>query len=127
MASPRTPSLWWRAFVVVGGGTVVAVAYSDSAWEKWEDIAGDAVPRETFKNLANGSIGLHVAEAFGAYIGAKRANLDKPGRWAFSALLWGFPVHRRLANERRAAYGKGRKGRKAAKEARRADKLVAAL
>lgn len=127
MASPRTPSLWWRAFVVVGGGTVVAVAYSDAAWEKWEDIAGDAVPRDTFRSLATGSIGLHVAEAFGAYFGAKRAGLDKPGRWAFSALLWGFPVHRRLSNERRALHGKGRQGRKAAKEARRANRLAAKL
>lgn len=126
MASPRTPSLLWRAFVLVGGGTVVAVAYSDAAWEKWEDVAGDAVPRDTFKAVATGSLGLHVAEAFGAYFAAKRGGLDKPGRWALSSLLWGFPVHRRLANERRALHGKGRAGRKAAKTARRS-KAVAAL
>lgn len=113
MSNPRTPSFLWRAFVVVGGGTVFAVAYSDAAWEKWEGVAGDAIPRDKFKALAAGSAGLHVAEAIGAYLGAKRAKLDSPIRWAFASLLWGFPVHRRLTKERRRIQGKGRKNKKA--------------
>ena len=112
MSNPRTPSLLWRTFVIVGGGTVAAVAYSDAAWEKWEGVAGDAIPRDKFKALAAGSVGLHVTEALGAYFAARRAKLDSPSRWAFATLLWGFPVHRRLSNERRRIQGKGRKNRK---------------
>ncbi len=102
MSNPRRPSLAWRLFVVAGMGTTVAVATNDQAWEKWKSVAGDTVPRDTMRSLAVGTVGLHVAEAAGAYAAARRAKLDSPRKWAFATLLWGFPVHRRLAKQRRA-------------------------
>ncbi|HTO00641.1 MAG TPA: DUF4499 domain-containing protein [Microthrixaceae bacterium] len=102
MSNPRRPSLAWRLFVIAGMGTSIAVATNDEAWEKWKGVAGETIPRETFKSLAIGAVGLHVAEAGGAYVAARRAKLDSPRKWALSTLLWGFPVHRRLSKTRRA-------------------------
>ncbi|MEZ5237974.1 MAG: hypothetical protein R2716_03150 [Microthrixaceae bacterium] len=36
-----------------------------------------------------------------SYSMARRAGLDKPRRWAFATLVWGFPVQRRLRKARR--------------------------
>lgn len=102
MSNPRRPSLLWRAFVVVGVGTTVAVATNDQAWEKWKGMAGETIPRDKMRSLAIGTVGLHVAEAAGAYASARRNKLDSPRKWALSTLLWGFPVHRRLAKHRRS-------------------------
>lgn len=102
MSNPRRPSLAWRLFVIAGMGTTAAVAFNDEAWEKWKGVAGDTIPRDTMRSLAVGTAGLHVAEAGGAYLAARRAKLESPRKWAFSALLWGFPVHRRLSKYRRS-------------------------
>jgi hypothetical protein len=102
--SPR-PSLLWRLFVLVGLGTAGAVTVSDEAWERWHGVAGDAVPREVMRSVFVVSAALHVAEGGAAYVRARRAGLDRPGRWARSTVLWGFPVLRRLtrASEGRSA------------------------
>ncbi len=100
--SPR-PSLLWRLFVLVGLGTAGAVTLSDEAWEQWSNVAGDAVPRATFRSLFWGSVGLHAAEGVVAYGSARRAGLERPGRWARSTVLWGFPVLLRLRRAKRAA------------------------
>ncbi len=100
--SPR-PSLLWRLFVLVGLGTAGAVTLSDEAWEQFQNVAGDAVPRETFRSLFWGSVGLHAAEGAIAYRSARRGGLERPGKWARSTVLWGFPVLLRLRRAKRAA------------------------
>jgi hypothetical protein len=100
--SPR-PSLLWRLFVLVGLGTAGAVTLSDEAWEQFQNVAGDAVPRETFRSVFWGSVGLHAAEGLFAYGSARRAGLERPGRWGRSTVLWGFPVLLRLRRAKRAS------------------------
>lgn len=92
---PR-PNILWRLFVLVGLGTAGAVTLSDDAWEQWEGVAGDAVPRDAMRGIFFGSLGLHALESVYVYGSARRNGIDKPGKWARSALLWGFPVTRRL-------------------------------
>ncbi len=99
--SPR-PNLLWRLFVLLGLGTAGAVTLSDEAWEQWSNVAGDAVPRDVFRSLFFGSVALHAAESGAAYASARRAGLERPGRWARSTLLWGFPVLLRLRRAKRA-------------------------
>jgi hypothetical protein len=98
--SPR-PSLLWRLFVLVGLGTAGAVTLSDEAWEQFQNVAGDAVPRETFRTVFWGSVGVHAAEGLFAYGSARRAGLERPGRWGRSTALWGFPVLLRLRRAKR--------------------------
>jgi hypothetical protein len=100
--SPR-PNLLWRLFVLVGLGTAGAVTLSDEAWERWHGVAGDTIPRDVMRSVFLGSAALHVAEGGAAYAAARRAGLDRPGRWARSTLLWGFPVMLRLRKAARSA------------------------
>lgn len=100
--SPR-PGLMWRIFVVLGLGTAGAVSVSDPAWERWQGIAGDAVPRDTMRSVFWGSLAVHAGEGAYAYGAARCAGLDRPGRWGRSAMLWGFPVLLRLRRARRSA------------------------
>lgn len=115
---------------MIGGvGTAGAVAYNDAAWEKWKETFGDAVPRETLKNLAVGTAGLHAAEAAFALVTARSKGVEKPGRWALSTLLWGFPVLRRLRKEKKAvASGAAPMSARATKKAaKRAEKAASTL
>jgi Domain of unknown function (DUF4499) len=102
MSNPRRPSLLWRAFVVAGVGTSVAVSLSDGAWEKWKGVAGETIPRDAMRKLAAGTAAVHSTEAGAAYFSARRGKLDHPGRWALSTFVWGFPVLRRLRTQRKA-------------------------
>jgi len=102
--SPR-PNLLWRLGVVVGVGTMTAVTVNDDAWEAFDDATGGSVERDRVRALLTGTALLHVAEAAVAWRGARRAGLERPGRWARSTLLWGFPVLRRLRRARLAAAG----------------------
>lgn len=88
--------------MIAGVGTAGAVAVSDTAWERFKDVTGDALPRQTVRNIVFGTLGLHAAEASLAYVSARRNGVDSPGRWARSTLLWGFPVLRRLRKTRKA-------------------------
>jgi hypothetical protein len=100
--SPK-PHLIWRLFVLLGLGTAGAVTLSDEAWEQWSGVAGDAVPREVFRSVFWGSVGLHAAEGGVAYVSARRAGLERPGKWARATLWWGFPVLLRLRRASAAA------------------------
>jgi hypothetical protein len=100
--SPR-PNLLWRLFVLTGLGTAGAVTVSDEAWEQYKNVAGETVPRETFRTVFVGSVAVHVAEGALAYASARRAGLERPGKWARSTVLWGFPVLLRLRRAKRAA------------------------
>lgn len=103
MESNHRPSLLWRLFVLVGLGTAGAVTFSDEAADLWEDATGGAVPRDVVKGVFFGALGLHAGESLLAYIGARRAGLDRPcRRWAFGTLIWGFPVLRRLRKTKKA-------------------------
>jgi hypothetical protein len=118
MKNPRRPSLLWRLFVLGGVGTAGAVAFNDAAWEKWKETFGDAMPRETLKNIAVGTAGLHAVEAAFALATARSKGVEKPGRWALSTLLWGFPVLRRLRKEKKAvASGAAPMSKRATKKA----------
>lgn len=99
--SPR-PNLLWRLFALAGLGTLTALSVSDTAWEAWEDTVGDAVPRSTIRALLAATVGLHAIEALLTTRSARAAGLDRPCRWGWSALLWGFPVMLRLRRARRA-------------------------
>ncbi len=92
---PR-PNILWRLFVLVGLGTAGAVTFNDDAAEQWDDLTGGAVPRDAMRGIFLGSVGLHALESVYVYGSARRNDIDKPGRWARSTLLWGFPVTRRL-------------------------------
>ena len=102
MKSPRRPSLAWRLFVVTGVGTSVAVSVSDEAWAKWKSVAGEKIPREVMRSIAAGTAAVHVTEAGATYVSARRGKVARPGRWALSTLLWGFPVMLRLRAEKKA-------------------------
>ncbi len=97
----RKPSLLWRLFVITGMGTAIAVSVDDNAWEAFDDATGGATDRDTIRAITGAAVGLHVLEAVPAWFMARRAGLDKPRRWAFATLLWGFPVHRRIRKARR--------------------------
>ena len=99
---PHRPNILWRLFVLAGVGTAGAVTVSDEAWEQYKGVAGDAVPREAFRSLLVGTAALHVAESALVYSKARRAGLERPGRWARATLLWGFPVLLRLRKAKRA-------------------------
>lgn len=98
--SPR-PSLLWRLFVLSGLGTMIAVSLDDNAWEAFDDATGGAVDRDTIRAATGATVGLHALESIVSYSMARRAGLDKPRRWAFATLVWGFPVQRRLRKARR--------------------------
>jgi hypothetical protein len=102
MAVRRTPNILWRIFALVGIGTMTALAVSDEAWEQWEENVGDVVPRSTIRAVLAGTLGVHVAEAAVVHRSARRAGLDHPGRWAFTTLLYGFPVMFRLRKAKRS-------------------------
>lgn len=102
--TPR-PNLLWRLFVLIGLGTAGAVTVSDEAWEQYKNVAGEAVHRETMKSVFVGSVALHVAEGAFAYVSARSGGVDKPGKWARSTVLWGFPVLLRLRKAKRLAAG----------------------
>lgn len=99
---PHRPNLLWRLFVLAGLGTAGAVTVSDEAWEQFKNVAGDAVPREAFRSLLVGTAALHAAESTLVYGSARRAGMERPGRWARATLLWGFPVMLRLRRAKRA-------------------------
>jgi len=102
MSTSRRPGLLWRTFVLTGVGTATAVTVSDAAWERWQGVFGDAIPRDAFRGILAGTAGLHAVEASAALVSAKRGGLEKPGRWALSTLIWGFPVLRRLRKAKKA-------------------------
>ncbi len=66
-------------------------------------MAGETVSRETLKSVFVGSVGLHVAEGAFAYLSARSGGVAKPGKWARSTVLWGFPVLLRLRKAKRLA------------------------
>jgi len=97
---PR-PNLLWRLFVILGVGTMTALTVSDDAWKAWEDTVGDVLPRSTIRNMLIGTFGLHATEGVLVGRAARRAGMDRPGRWGLSALFWGFPVALRLRTAKR--------------------------
>ena len=102
MAVRPQPNILWRLFALTGIGTMKALSLSDQAWEQWEANVGDVVPRSTIRKVLAGTIGLHVAEAVWVHRSAKRAGIDRPGRWGRTALLYGFPVILRLRKAKRS-------------------------
>lgn len=101
MAVRPQPNILWRLFALTGIGTMKALSLSDQAWEQWEANVGDVVPRSTIRKVLAATIGLHVAEAVWVHRSARRASVDRPGRWTRAALLYGFPVMLRLRKVKR--------------------------
>ena len=99
---PR-PSLLWRLPVLAGIGTMTALSTSDAAWEAWEAKVGGGLSRQAVRTLLGTTVALHVVEAAAAAGMARGAGLDRPGRWARTTLLYGFPVLGRLRRARGAA------------------------
>lgn len=101
---PR-PNILWRLFAVGGVATMTGLSLNDQVWEQWRDNIGDVVPRSAIRKLLAGTVGLHVVEAAFVHRSAREAGVDRPGRWARTALLYGFPVMLRL--RRAVAAGEG--------------------
>ena len=99
--SPK-PSLLWRLLVLGGLGTGAVVSVDDDAWEAFDEATGHTMSRDAIRALTIGSFGLHVLEAMAAYRSARKAGLDRPGRWSVTTLFFGFPVLLRLHRARRA-------------------------
>lgn len=102
MSVRRQPSLLWRLFVVVGMGTLLALAVNDDLWEQFEATVGDTVPRSRIQSLVAAAFGLHVLEAMLVWRSARRNGDAGPLRWTIATLAWGFPVARRLRMSRKA-------------------------
>jgi hypothetical protein len=99
---PSAPILW-RLFVLGGLGTLAVVSVDDDAWETFDELTGGVTTRTACRVTLAGALSLHVAESLSTWRAARRAGVEHPFRWAFSALLWGFPVLLRLHRARRLA------------------------
>ena len=85
------PSLFW--FLLLDGGIVALtkLAVSKTAYDKVDDMTGDALPpRETLQLLLIGTAVVHAAEALAAGRMAKRRGLS-PGGWRLQTFIVGFP------------------------------------
>lgn len=103
---PR-PSLLWRAFVVLGLGTMAAVTVDDRAWERFRNATGDAVSRDQVRQLLLGTLAVHAGESLLAFRRARRSGVGHPLRWSLATMVWGFPVLRRLRKAGKLAAGNG--------------------
>ncbi len=95
------PSLFW--FLLLDGGIVALtkLAVSKTAYDKVEDMTGDALPpRETLQLLLIGTAVVHAAEALAAGRMAKRRGLS-PGGWRLQTFIVGFPSLRSLRRSTR--------------------------
>jgi hypothetical protein len=95
------PSLFW--FLLLDGGIVVLtkLAVSKSAYDKVDDMTGDALPpRETLQAMLIGTAVVHAAEALVAGRMAKRRGLSPLG-WRLQTLIVGFPSLRMLRRHTR--------------------------
>ena len=90
------PSLLWRAFVLLGFGTLKALSLSDVAWAWWEDNVTRSLSRRTVRSIWVGAVAVHGAEAVVANRRARQTGLDHVGSWTFTTLLYGFPVLKRI-------------------------------
>ncbi len=102
MAVRRSPNLLWRLFALTGIGTMAVLVLSDDVWERVEDTVGDVVPRSTIRNVLAGTVGVHVLEALLVHRSARKHGVDHPMRWAFTTLLYGFPVAFRVRKAAKA-------------------------
>jgi hypothetical protein len=96
-----TPNLLWRAFVLIGMGTLTVLSTNDQAWDRFRDATGGSVPRQTIRQVVLGTLGIHAVEGLLASARARRSGLAHPARWGLSTFLWGFPVLRRLGRAQR--------------------------
>ena len=97
------PSLFW--FLLLDGGIVVLtkLALSKTAYDKVDDMTGDALPpRETLQAMLIGTAVIHATEAVIAGRMAKRRGLA-PGGWRLQTFVVGFPSLRTLRRTARAA------------------------
>ncbi|MFV0317860.1 MAG: TMEM254 family protein [Microthrixaceae bacterium] len=102
------PSLLWRLFVLGGVGSMVAISVDDNAWEAVDEMSGGVVDRDVVRAATVGVVGLHMVDSLIAWRSARKAGLERPcRRWAISALLWGFPVLRRVRKARRMEIAAG--------------------
>ena len=85
------PSLFW--FLLLDGGIVALtkLACSKTAYDRVDDITGDALPpRETLQALLIGTVVIHAAEAVVAGRMARRHGLSPRG-WRLQTFVVGFP------------------------------------
>lgn len=97
------PSWFW--FLLLDGGIVVLakLAVSKTAYDKADEMAGDALPpRETLQALLIGTVVVHAAEALAAGRIAKRRGLSPRG-WRLQTFIVGFPSLRSLRRSSRSA------------------------
>ena len=90
------PSLFW--FLLLDGGIIALtkLAVSKTAYDKVDDMTGDALPpRETLQAMLIGTAVIHATEALVAGRMAKRRGLSPRG-WRLQTLVVGFPSLRAL-------------------------------
>ena len=97
------PSLFW--FLLLDGGIVALtkLAVSKTAYDKVDDMTGDALPpRETLQGLLIATAVIHATEAVVAGRMAKRRGLPPRG-WRLQTLVVGFPSLLSLRRTTRSA------------------------
>ncbi len=85
------PSLFW--FLLLDGGifALTKLAVSKSAYDKVDDMTGDALPpRETLQALLIATAVIHATEAMAAGRMARRRGLSPRG-WRLQTFVVGFP------------------------------------
>ncbi len=94
--------MFW--FLLLDGGIValMKLALSKSAYDKVDDMTGDALPpRETLQGLLIATAVIHATEAVAAGRMAKRRGLSPRG-WRLQTFVVGFPSLRALRRTARA-------------------------
>jgi hypothetical protein len=85
------PSLFW--FLLLDGGIIALarLSVSKTAYDKVNDMAGDALPpRETLQAMLIGTAVIHAVEALVAGRMARRRGLSPTG-WRLQTFVVGFP------------------------------------
>jgi hypothetical protein len=85
------PSLFW--FLLLDGGIIALtkLALSKTAYDKVDDMTGDALPpRHTLQAMLIGTAVIHAAEALVAGRMAKRHGVSPHG-WRLQTFVVGFP------------------------------------
>lgn len=93
--------MFW--FLLLDGGIValMKLALSKSAYDKVDDMTGDALPpRETLQGLLIATAVIHATEAVAAGRMAKRRGLSRG--WRLQTFVVGFPSLRALRRTARA-------------------------
>jgi len=84
---------------------MAVLSVSDSAWEQWEAIVGDRIPRSVVRWFVGGTVAVHLTEALAVRRITRRAGVPDAGAYSRSALAYGFPAYFAARRTARLATG----------------------